>query len=243
MQPSPLIKKRALTEVQGCKLWSKAGEEGGRVNRGEEEALWKAETSNASDNSAYSKREGGVEGKGGVKRQMEEIKCERGGSRAWNTEEWGNELNNEPNFSGSDQIVLLSSGFLRCWEGQHSQVSSHFKSDANNRPWIKINEDSFHTAWSLSIPSSLISSNDSYCLCLSQIQMGPGFTVNKSLLCKCSLSGTDMTRQCWSPLLCIISLPFLHNPISFTADVSNADGEMYPLPSLVHSTAPYAASW
>ncbi len=41
-----------------------------------------------------------------MKRQMEEIKCERGGNGA--RKEGGNELNNELNFQDSDQIFLIS---------------------------------------------------------------------------------------------------------------------------------------
>lgn len=36
----------------------------------------------------------------------------------------------------------------------------------------------------------------------------------------------ETTKQCWPSPSYIISLPFPHNPISFTADVSNADGEI-----------------
>lgn len=53
----------------------------------------------------------------------------------------------------------------------------------------------------------------------------------------------DTTQHYWSPLSCIIALPFPHNPISFAADVSNADDPIYSLSSLMYSTAPYAVSW
>lgn len=51
----------------------------------------------------------GGRNKGG-ERQIEETECERGGNRAWNTEERGNELSNEANFLDFFVLFKVSCG-------------------------------------------------------------------------------------------------------------------------------------
>lgn len=157
-------------------------------------------------------RKEGSEGKEAAKGQMEEIKCEWGGNRARNTEEWANELNNElTTFEPQTKFPLL------CVGGSTLTGLILRDNDPNNWPWLRF----------MMYPSTLFNRVHPY----GSIHL---LTVLANSKCRPDLYGNWViafqNKRCNSAMLVTTVLyhnsSFPHNPISFTADVSNADGKI-----------------
>lgn len=99
---------------------SGAAEEGGREKWREEEALFKKKKKSKDFKCLWQHclHQKGKRGRGrkGVERQMEQIKCERGGNRAEKTEQGGNELYNELCYWTTTNSSWFPVKFIPTWE-------------------------------------------------------------------------------------------------------------------------------